>query len=227
MYHYVYLLQSTEDLKFYIGVRSTKTLPAEDIYKSSSKTMTKTYLCNCTKRIIKEFLTRKDAVSYEIRLHKLYNVASNPLFFNAANQTSTKFDTTGVKSPRKGVKLTAETKEKLRQANLGKKQSQETRDKRAAKLKGHVVSEKTRALIGAKNKANLTGRIKTTAQKLADVKDHTKYLFVNDNGTEHLCSIWELLQLYKYNRPTHLYRMAKGLGNARSYKGWRITSPIN
>lgn len=45
-----------------------------------------------------------------------------------------------------------ETKQLLREANLGKKQSQQTIDKRVAKLKGHVVTEETRLKISAGHK---------------------------------------------------------------------------
>lgn len=46
----------------------------------------------------------------------------------------------------------SETKQRLKEANLGKKQSQETIDKRTAKLKGHTVTEETRLKISAGHK---------------------------------------------------------------------------
>lgn len=69
-------------------------------------------------------------------------------------------------SSRKGKHLTEETKEKLRQANLGKKQSQETILKRVEKLKGHGISEEGRKKL---RQANL-GRVVTeeTRQKISN-----------------------------------------------------------
>jgi hypothetical protein len=58
---------------------------------------------------------------------------------------------TGV-TPGNKTARSKETKQLLREANLGKKQSQETIDKRVAKLKGHVVTEETRLKISAGHK---------------------------------------------------------------------------
>lgn len=95
MNHYVYLLQHPTDRLKYIGVRSCKCTIEQDPYKSSSKSVTKQYLSECTKTILKVFTTRKEAVEYEIYLHNLYDVAKNPEYFNCAKQTATKFDQSG------------------------------------------------------------------------------------------------------------------------------------
>lgn len=57
-----------------------------------------------------------------------------------------------------GRQVSEETKEKLRLANLGKKQSPETIAKKCAALKGRQVSEETRRKIGEKNKINSSGK---------------------------------------------------------------------
>ena len=66
------------------------------------------------------------------------------------------------------------TKELLREANLGKKQTQATIEKRRAKLKGHLVSNKTRQklskahtgkIVSEETKQKLRAVIKTDAQK--------------------------------------------------------------
>lgn len=64
-------------------------------------------------------------------------------------------------SANKGKVLSEETKQKLREANLGKKQSAESVAKRSTKLKGHTVTEETRKKISEKNK----GRIVSEEQK--------------------------------------------------------------
>ena len=79
----------------YIGVRSSIVPPEADIdYLGSSKYVPK---LECDKIVLNEFLTRKEAVAYEIRLHELFNVGCNPVFYNKAKQTSTGFDMSGHK----------------------------------------------------------------------------------------------------------------------------------
>lgn len=97
MNHYTYLLSSTTQEKYYIGVRSCTCSPNSDPYKGSSKLMTKADKDSCTKIILKEFNTRAEAIAHEVELHLKYNVKDNPLFWNKANQTSTKFDWSGQK----------------------------------------------------------------------------------------------------------------------------------
>lgn len=145
MYHYTYLLRNSNDGLLYIGVRSSSTKPHLDNYKSSAKTVSKEYLSNCRKSILKQFPTRLEANTHEISLHAKFRVASNPKFFNKANATTTKFDRTGVviselqrqnmrrgmkaawtaelrqkaSDRRTGIKLSDITKAKLRAINLG------------------------------------------------------------------------------------------------------------
>lgn len=149
MYYYVYLLINKTDHRLYVGSRGSIVPPNEDIaYKSSSKVVSKEYLENCSKFIIKTFLTRYDALLYEIHLHNLYDVGVNVRFFNASKQTSTKFDRTGIpmsqeqrdrisksnkiscnrpeskeryRQHRLGTIMADSTKQKLRELNLGSK----------------------------------------------------------------------------------------------------------
>lgn len=95
MYHYVYELTSNKDGRKYIGVRSCKCPISNDTYMSSCKVESKDYINNCTKQILQTFATREQAVAYEIYLHELYDVGINPLYFNGAKQTATKFDQSG------------------------------------------------------------------------------------------------------------------------------------
>ena len=57
----------------------------------------------------------------------------------------------GKSPPNKGIPLTDEQREHLRQINLGKKQSSETIEKRRKKLVGHEVSEETRQRLREAN----------------------------------------------------------------------------
>lgn len=71
---------------------------------------------------------------------------------------------TGYTTLKKGQELSESTKQKLRDANLGKKQSAETIAKRSKKLKGHIVTDATRQKIANAN----TGKVRSeeTRQKM-------------------------------------------------------------
>ena len=96
MNHYVYLIEKKSSLeteqKYYIGVRSCEGLIANDDYMGSSKYLTeevdKLDKQSFNKIILKRFENREDALLYEIHMHKEFDVANNPIFFNKANQTS-------------------------------------------------------------------------------------------------------------------------------------------
>lgn len=94
--HYVYLLQHKEKEMYYIGVRSCRCAIGDDSYMGSSRLMTAEDRSACNKIVLKRFVTRSDAVAYEIELHEMFDVAANPLFYNKAKQTSVGFDTSGV-----------------------------------------------------------------------------------------------------------------------------------
>jgi len=102
-YHYVYKITNThptDDRKYYIGVRSSTVKPEEDTnYRSSSNTL-KVALKeigheNFKKEILSIWETRKLAIEEEIRLHKFYDVAVNPEYYNQSRQLHSGFDTTG------------------------------------------------------------------------------------------------------------------------------------
>ena len=94
MYHYVYRIDYTTN-KSYIGCRSCKCIPEEDTeYIGSSK-----YTPNDkvkTKKILRVFSTRNNALAYESFLHKSRNVALSTNYYNQAIQTSTKFNSQGL-----------------------------------------------------------------------------------------------------------------------------------
>ena len=95
MYYYTYLLTNRITGMKYIGKRTSKILPILDTsYMGSSKHVP---IAECDKTILSEFSNHLDLVNEEIRLHNLFDVAKNAEFYNRAKQTSTKFDTTGVK----------------------------------------------------------------------------------------------------------------------------------
>jgi hypothetical protein len=102
--HYVYLIEHIHSGKYYIGVRSTKLKPEDDLgkkYFSSSrdKEFKKDQKLNKDHykyAVLKEFDNRNDAVSYEIFLHDLYKVSHDHMSYNKAMHTSTGFCTNGM-----------------------------------------------------------------------------------------------------------------------------------
>ncbi|MGL5078918.1 MAG: hypothetical protein ACRDBG_24230, partial [Waterburya sp.] len=107
-YHYTYILRLKNGQE-YIGVRSAKVPPDEDVlYLGSSKFVLKEDVI--FKSIIDVFDTRQEAINHEIELHDRYDVCRNPDFANRAKQTVMGFDSTG-------RLCTEETREKLREAH--------------------------------------------------------------------------------------------------------------
>ena len=112
MYYYTYILINRNTNMKYIGKRKSKVSPLEDTqYLGSSKYVP---TAECDKFILSTFNTHEEAVLDEIRLHTLYNVKDNPEFYNKSNQTSIKFDTTGLT-----FALTPEQRQKISTATIG------------------------------------------------------------------------------------------------------------
>lgn len=100
--HYVYRVTFETPIngkKYYIGKRSGE---LNDLYTGRYKTSSKDkdLIENWDKpkriKILKQFNTAQEALSYESFLHKKFECALNPLFFNQSNQTDTSFDRTGL-----------------------------------------------------------------------------------------------------------------------------------
>jgi len=93
--HYVYY--SFEEWgRGYIGSRSCDCLPEEDTDYFGS--FTDLEFKPPQKIILRsDYETRREANKDEVALHEIFDVAKNPHFANKAKQTSTGFDTTGLK----------------------------------------------------------------------------------------------------------------------------------
>lgn len=126
MYHYTYQLQDKFSNMKYIGKRSCKCLPEEDIhYWGSSKHLPKDVKLTHTKTILKTHTTAKEAIAYEMFLHYLLQVSTNPEYYNKAKQTSIGFDTTGTKlTDEHRAKCSASLKGKNKPEGFGKKVSE-------------------------------------------------------------------------------------------------------
>jgi len=137
MKHYVYRITNIKFNKHYYGTRTSKNrIPEEDIgyiYFSSShdKEFIKDQKENPQDykyKVIKKFNTRKKALELEIKLHNKFNVAINESFYNRSKQSSTSFDTAGIKpwnkggsNHQEGQKRSLETKQRLSEAAKNRK----------------------------------------------------------------------------------------------------------
>lgn len=119
MNHYTYLI-TYDDGKKYMGVRSCKCSPEQDIayFGSSKHTPDKTHVVS--KEILAKYPTREKAITAEIHYHQLHDIAANPQYYNKAKQTAKGFDTLGVRFIRH-----PEHTDKIRKALLGRKRSPE------------------------------------------------------------------------------------------------------
>jgi hypothetical protein len=140
-YHYVYRISNLKSNKHYYGVRTSNIIPSKDLgYMYFSSSRDKEFMAdqkqnpqNYKYKVIRTFKTREEATLIEIKLHNKFNVGINESFYNKSKQTSTGFDTTGLKIPRtkehclnlssatKGIKKSKEHRRKLHEANKGKK----------------------------------------------------------------------------------------------------------
>ena len=174
-YHYVYY--SYEEYgRGYIGSRTSKCLPEEDInYFGSFKDKT---FKPIQKIILKnDYATREEAYVDEIILQEYYKVVENPHFANRAYQTSTSFSVYGttlseehkrkISEARKG-KSYSKRKGKLyskgkgkNHYNYGKTLSEETKKKISKATKGKKLTIDHKKKISESNK----GKSKTITEK--------------------------------------------------------------
>lgn len=169
MFHYVYCITNKLDTRRYIGCRSSRTLPELDTnYMGSSKSLTADINAlgkeNFHKHIMCVCSTRKSALEIESGLHKFYDVARNPAFYNRAIQTSTGFDITGTHQ-------TQERRDKISAIQMGRVISEETKKKMSAakkgkplrpevveKMRGRTASAETRQKISSARRGKCVGK---------------------------------------------------------------------
>jgi len=143
--HYVYRITNVLLNKHYYGSRSCKCNPYDDLgikYFSSSKDKDfkkdqKEHPEHYRYKIIKIFENRNDAYALEILLHEKFDVGINENFYNRSKQTSTRFNTYG-------LKYSEETLKKMSIAQKGKKFSEEHRKKLSDAKKEKKLTEESR-----------------------------------------------------------------------------------
>lgn len=123
-YYYVYRITNIKINKHYYGFRSSNILPKQDLgikYFSSSKDIVfiqdqKVNPQDYKYKIIRIFDNPYSAISLEIKLHNKFDVGKNKNFYNRSKQTTKGFSTAGTTHV-----VTEETKQKIRETKLGKK----------------------------------------------------------------------------------------------------------
>ena len=212
MHHYTYLLLDIKSNMKYIGMRSCKCKPEEDLYMGSSYKMTIEDKRRCDKLVLEEFNTREEALQHEIKLHNQFQVHTNPEFWNLAKQTSTKFI-----SNRKGCKLTEEHKQKCSKALKGKKKpvfTDEHKQKISEARKGTKASASTKKKFSESRKG----------ENNSNFKHITQYLWYKD-GTTFIGTIGQLSLKYNIKDKSSLYAAVKG--KLSTGNGWLILENIN
>lgn len=206
-FHYVYKISNISNNMCYIGSRSSTLEPEKDLgYVYMSSSLDKNFINDQKKNrenykyeVLKLFSSRNEADEYESILHEHYNVNKNPMFYNRAKQTSTKFryDPTGttysderrsnISKSLIGRPVSDETKQKLRIANLGKKLTEECKMKLSKAKTGSTHSEETKIKMSNTRK-RFVGELSPTygmKHKRIDCPHCKKNISINTYGQWH------------------------------------------
>lgn len=238
-YHYTYISVDLSDNRMYVGSRSCNCEPEKDISYFGSFT-DKTFK-PVVKKILKTFESREKAFKHEIYLHFILDVANDPRFANKARVTTQGFTWLGqrhtpetiekireasknisretreiIRQKQLGKRLTPEHIEALRQSNLGKPKSLETRNKISNKAKGRFCKKSTRLKISQNNKGKWLNR-----------KDQSKPIVLQHtitNEVKYFPSQKEAVRVLGLQQAS-LNRVA--LGKQKSCKNWILFNNLN
>lgn len=179
MYHYTYLIQHKTEDKRYIGVRSCKCKPTDDTsYWGSSRHLPENVQENHVKIILKVHSSRKKAVEHEMLLHDLNDVVSSNSYYNKAKQTSTGFDTTGLK-----LVFSEEHKQKISKTLKNKPKSEEHKkncslaQKRLA-ASSDYVSHRKGVTLSEETKQKVSNTIKAKGLNIGTKNNRFKGWFI-------------------------------------------------
>lgn len=243
-YYYVYRITNIEKSIHYYGTRTSLMLPKEDLgkhYFSSSSDkdfikQQKLYPENFKYKIVYIFSNRKNALELEIKLHTKFNVGINESFYNRSKQTSTGWDTTGIKfsdkinksKGRKGTKRSKETIEKIKKTKLKNPfvHSNETKEllrELGKKGKGSKVSEE-----GKRNMSNARkGKGASSALLLGIFNNDGKLIFECNGNIDEICKennmpAGQFRSSYRLNRKVYSGRgsLAQAKEEHKKYHNW-------
>lgn len=127
----------------------------------------------------------------------------------------------GSNSPMYGKPKSEETKQKLREANLGKIMSDDTRAKMSAAQRGsnhpmygkHPSAESLRKMSKAQS-----GKNNPMYGKPAPNRSEQKYIFQHDEHGKQICTVYSLRTEFGLHK-SHLSSVV--LGKRKSHQGWR------
>lgn len=178
--YYVYRISNLVEKKHYYGFRICKTQdPKDDIGKRYFSSSTdKEFLIdqklnpqNYRYKVVAKFDNKVAAALREVKLHKKFNVRTNPNFYNRTNASSNGHNWYGVCR-----EVSSETRAKLSNALMGKPRSEETKAKIAKKNSGRIRTEesKLKQSLAKKGKPGHTHTEETKA-KLAELQRGKRY----------------------------------------------------
>jgi len=186
---YVYRITNIKENKHYYGSRSTNINPINDLgikYFSSSTDKNfineqKLHNDRFIYKIIKIFDIHNSALELEIRLHNIFQVHTNPKFYNKAKQTSTAFVSSFA-----GHTHTEEHKAKMSLLNKGKELSKECKEKISkSKLEGFASGKikkpkgKLNGMYGKKH-SKTSKKLMSIAGENKIISDKTRKLHSNN-----------------------------------------------
>jgi hypothetical protein len=215
MYHYTYLITNTQEEKHYIGSRSCKCLPTDDLgicyfSSSSNKLFVSEQKKNPEKyqyQVLEIFENRKAATESEVSLHQYFDVKNNVMFYNRSNQTSTSYEFSDEVKQEFSNKKKHVFRHKLHGTEIC------TRWELAQKYKNLTLCGLSLMVCGNTKSHRgwyLNKLPKDTAQK---------FNFYHFELGNEFCSLKELCKKYKINKREMSFVLA---GEYKQYNGWAI-----
>lgn len=206
MFHYVYRITNKTNGRHYIGSRSSKIVPSQDLgvkYYSSSKYLKSdidSLGTNCFRyKVIRQFETRELAYRFEEKIQRKVGIPVNPQFYNKSIQTR-KFSWTGCQhtvetrekmsrqrrgraSPLRGIKKTLtdeERKKYISKSFSGRKHTAESKEKMSRSQKD-LSSKRANPFKGKKHTSSTKESIKRSLSKPIHVimNDGKELVFTN------------------------------------------------
>lgn len=145
MYHYVYLLEFPDGMR-YVGVHSTKIRPDLDtLYLGSGKALPPRSPETCNKIILQQFSTREEATQYEIDYIVNHDCVKSDQYYNLRCKTHDKH----------GSKLSDEHIAKISACHLGRKRPEITKYRGNNRTPAQLAGDKRKGdtIRGTKNPA--------------------------------------------------------------------------
>jgi hypothetical protein len=195
MYHYVYKLEHTETKEYYIGVRSSESLPSLDPYLGSMQTW-KPDKNKLVKSILKDnFESREEAMKFERETILLNFEDSLNMNFNIPGENFHTLGMVHVKDKEGNCFLVPIDDERIKNKELnyfweGRKHSEEAKKKMSESAKTRKTTEENESIRRSKISASCKGK-KPSAEYIEIMKverrgENNPYIkYLKANGLEH------------------------------------------